>query len=168
MTGHLINNQIHRNSHQSRRIQKTRRLQDRKTELFNIFCFFFSLLLILCCWLLPCLSDGGCEVSRGGWETVRRPHLSVLSLPPVANMQRGKYLNIFTIEIILLLLSSGLLTAFRTDSCSHEELQLALTEFEACTEETLSVNICSTFAQLDICFPRSLTTGIISVVKIFK
>ena len=107
-------------------------------------------------------------MSRGGWETVRRPHLSVLSLPPVANMQRGKYLNIFTIEIILLLLSSGLLTAFRTDSCSHEELQSVLTEFEACTEETVSVNICSTFAQLDICFPRSLTTGIISVVKIFK
>merc|ERR1711931_520058 len=60
--------------------------------------------------------------------------------------------------LLLLALSPHLLTAFRTENCSHHHLQEAITQFEACVDQTVTVNICSAFAQLDICFPRYMSS----------
>ena len=77
-----------------------------------------------------------------------------MSSPPLTvrsqlltEMERGLLLS--------LLLSPLLAIAFRTDNCSHHDLQEALTQYEACMDQTITVNICSAFAQVDICFPRS-------------
>jgi len=45
-------------------------------------------------------------------------------------------------------------SAFKTEKCSHHQLEQALSEFETCVDGGLSTNICTSFYQLDLCFPR--------------
>ena len=46
------------------------------------------------------------------------------------------------------------ISAFKTDECSHEQLDQALTQFEGCVVQGISTDICNSFYQLDLCFPR--------------
>jgi len=46
----------------------------------------------------------------------------------------------------------ALVLTFRTETCSHEKLQVELKAFENCMEADLSFNVCSTFQQMDTCF----------------
>jgi len=44
--------------------------------------------------------------------------------------------------------------AFTTENCTHQNLQSALTGFQACVDQVVTIDICSSFSQLDTCFPR--------------
>lgn len=58
------------------------------------------------------------------------------------------------LSIVVAILVISEVSAFRTDKCSHEQLDQALSQFEECVEEGISTNICTSFYQLDLCFPR--------------
>jgi len=56
--------------------------------------------------------------------------------------------------IIATFVCNSLVNAFRTGTCDHDELEASLEHFESCFEHNGKLDICSSFDQLDVCFPR--------------
>ena len=77
-----------------------------------------------------------------------------LDFRSVASKQSGKMEFVALCFVICSILVDSMVYAFRTGSCNHYELESSLEHFEACFLQTGKVDICSSFNQLDICFPR--------------
>merc|ERR1711971_677074 len=54
----------------------------------------------------------------------------------------------------ILLLGISPTSSFKTNNCSHEQLEVSLNGFDSCVEEGISNDICAAFNQLDVCFHK--------------